>query len=615
MNPIERFHDYLASLEQRLRWKAWALGAAAIALAAFLGTLAGAFAANRYAFSEGSLFWARFALFLAIGFALVFGLVLPWLRVSRRRAASEAERRHPAFEQRLATLATSPEDGNPFRALLAEEALDRAAGFPPQRLVTPQTLLGLSLAGALGAGALLWLTLAGPGPLGYGAGLLWAGPPKDGGQSYYRILVQPGDRKVRKGADLVVEAQLLGFDAPEVRLLARPAGTSRWETLVMEPKEGVAGGYGFLLAGLSEPLEYLVEAGRVRSSLHNISVVDLPAVRKIRVTYNFPSWMNVRAQVEDPGGDLRAVEGTEAEILVETDRPLSQGLLLLDDGSRVALESRGGNLAAGRITIRKDGLYSIAAIDAGEPVRISDDYFIEARSETPPVVKVIRPGRDARVSPIEEVLVEVEATDDYGLGALQLHYSVNGGEEKTVSLLPRAGAREGRGTTLIALEDYKLQPGDLVSLYASARDARTTTRSDMFFIEAQPFEKEFSQGQTGGGGEAGGGGEQPAQISQRQKEIISATFNQIRTKKPPAALREDAEFLTGVQSKLSEQALSLAKRMQSRDLAGTNEEFKTFGPEMELASKSMPAASELLRNQRWRDALPAEQKALQHILR
>ena len=158
MNPIERFHDYLASLEQRLRWKAWALGAAAIALAALLGTLAGAFAANRYAFSEASLFWARFALFLAIGFALVFGLILPWLRVSRRRAASEAERRHPAFEQRLATLATSPEDGNPFRALLAEEAMDRAAGFPPQRLVSPHPLLGLSLAGY---NVLISLALAG----------------------------------------------------------------------------------------------------------------------------------------------------------------------------------------------------------------------------------------------------------------------------------------------------------------------------------------------------------------------------------------------------------------------------------------------------------------------
>lgn len=614
MNPIERFQQYLRSLEQRLRWKAWAMGAAALALAAFAGTLAGAWMANRYAFSEASLFWARFALFLAMGFAMVFGLVLPWLRATRRRAASEAELRHPAFEQRLATLATGAAEGSPFGALLAEEVLERAEAFPPERLAPARTLLGLSLAGAAGAGALAWLALAGPGPLGYGAGLLWGGTPKDSGQSYYRILVQPGDRKVRAGADLVIEAQLVGFDAPEVRLLARAAGAAKWEPLVMEPKEGVSGAYGFLLAGLSEPLEYLVQAGRVRSSVHRITLVDLPSVRNIRVTYNFPSWMNARAETEDPGGDLRAVEGTEAELLIETSRPLAQGLLVLDDGTRIPLQARSGNLSVGRVTIRKDGLYSVAALDEGEPVRISDDYFIEVRPETPPVVKIIKPGRDARVSPIEEVVVEVEAADDYGLRGLDLFYSVNGGEEKQVNLLPRAGSREGRGSTLIALEDYKLEPGDVIALYASARDARASTRTDIFFIEAQPFEKEFSQSQTSGGGQGEGGGQQ-TQISQRQKEIIAATWNQLRTRKPPAAVREDAEFLAGVQSKLSEQALSLAKRMQSRELAGTNEEFKTFSREMELASQAMVQAAGQLKNRRWRDALPPEQKALQHLLR
>jgi len=50
----------------------------------------------------------------------------------------------------------------------------------------------------------------------------------------------------------------------------------------------------------------------------------------------------------------------------------------------------------------------------------------------------------------------------------------------------------------------------------------------MVFIQADPFEREFSQSQQsgGGGGGGGGGGNQSAQISQREKEIISATFRQ-----------------------------------------------------------------------------------------
>ena len=47
----------------------------------------------------------------------------------------------------------------------------------------------------------------------------------------------------------------------------------------------------------------------------------------------------MKDQVEDPGGDLRAVEGTDAELAVETDRPLANGALLFDDGTKSLLRS------------------------------------------------------------------------------------------------------------------------------------------------------------------------------------------------------------------------------------------------------------------------------------
>ena len=104
----------------------------------------------------------------------------------------------------------------------------------------------------------------------------------------------------------------------------------------------------------------------------------------------------------------------------------------------------------------------------------------------------------------------VSASDEFGLGDITLHYSVNGGPEKTVSLLKQKGAKQADGSTMIALEDYKLVPGDLVSLYATAKDAHAEARTDMFFIQADPFEREFSQSQQAGGGGGGGGGMQQA---------------------------------------------------------------------------------------------------------
>ena len=72
-------------------------------------------------------------------------------------------------------------------------------------------------------------------------------------------------------------------------------------------------------------------------------------------------------------------------------------------------------------------------------MRLSDDYFIEARKDDAPTVKITRPGTDAKVNPIEEVNVTVTANDDFALEGVELHYSVNGGAEKVVPIPnPRA---------------------------------------------------------------------------------------------------------------------------------------------------------------------------------
>jgi len=47
--------------------------------------------------------------------------------------------------------------------------------------------------------------------------------------------------------------------------------------------------------------------------------------------------------------------------------------------------------------------------DQGQPVRLSQDFFIEANKANPPEVRIDRPDRDYRASPIEEVTVSVQS--------------------------------------------------------------------------------------------------------------------------------------------------------------------------------------------------------------
>ncbi len=619
MNPRESLAAYLNAMESRFRWGATARGLAIAALAALTATVCLVVLLNSVEFAAGFVTAARVVLFLSVAVALCFGLAAPLMALNRRRAAHRVEAKFPEFGERLVTFAEKENQAepDPFLPLLAADALKVTERVESSQIFPTSWIAGFASAALALAGTLAWLIFAGPGYMGYGANLLWAGPPRMDAPEMgltKGIKITPGNRKVRRKTDQLVSAELVGFHAPLVKMYARYHSGSKWEQAPMLP-QGQSNGYEFLFSGLPESVDYYVEAAGAKSKTFTLTAVDLPGVKKMRVTFQYPSWLGLKPVTEEPAGDLRAVEGTEAILSVETDKPLTTGVIVLDDGKKIELKAKEGNWLEARVPIQKDGLYYIAAMDEGQAVRLTDDYFIEARKDAEPTLRVRKPGRDLKVSPIEEVNFEIEATDDYGLQEMSLHYSVNGGDEKVVPL--GKGAKEIHGKTLLSLEDFKLVPGDVVSFYATAKDAKHVAQTDMYFLEAQPYEKEYSQSQQGGGG-GGGGGEEGGdnKVSERQKEIISATWNQLRNRfATPAQQKENAKFLSDQEAKLSEQAKSLAKRMRSRELTGGNQEFEQFAKNMDEAVKAMGSAVEKLKETKLQPSLPDQQKALQHLMR
>jgi hypothetical protein len=136
MNPLDRLTGYLAAVERRLRWLALSRGAAITAVAALGFTMAAVLVANKFAFAPPSVLASRLALFLGIAFALALGLIVPLVRINRRRAAREAEQRFPEFEERLLTLTERMRDNpaDPFLPLIASDSLRQAERAVPDRI-------------------------------------------------------------------------------------------------------------------------------------------------------------------------------------------------------------------------------------------------------------------------------------------------------------------------------------------------------------------------------------------------------------------------------------------------------------------------------------------------
>ena len=617
MSKQSELNLYIARLHGRLRVGVTLRGAAIFCFTALAVTVAAVLLLNRYAFPEHGVAGARGALIGLLALAAGLGVVWPLVRLTRGRAVAATERMHPELEQRLTTFHERSAANDPFRELLAADTLAVAEGAGPAAIVPGGRLFALAGAGAACLAVLSWLIAAGPGFMGYGASLLWRGAKKDVAPMY-GITVAPGDVAIRRNSDQLVTAELTNLRPDKVQLFARFASGKGWEPVAMQANaEGGAAAYHFLFAGLPENVEYYVAAGPLVSPHYKVRVVDLPSVKAIQVTYHYPKWTGMKAVTEEHSGDLRALEGTDAAIEVEMDRPLKDGLLTLDGGRTIQLKRGEGNKYTGDIRMEKDGAYHVAATDSGQAVRLSEDYFISTEKPTPPEVAIQRPGGDYRASPIEEVTVGVKAGAAFGLKDVHLHYSVNGGAEKEVSLLKEPGAKSSDGSHTLRLEDFKLVPGDLVSLYATAKDGHAEARTEISFIQADPFEREFSQSQqSGGGGGGGAGGQNQTEISKREKELIAATWKQENSK---TATPKDAavagQFLSDAQQKLRDQVLALSARMQSRDLSQANEEFTGFETDMQDAAKAMAPSTDKLKGMEWKEALSLEQKALQSLLR
>lgn len=617
MSNHNELNSYIGQLQERLRLGAWLRGAAIFTGTALAVTVALVLVLNRFAFPAHGVVAARLAIFVALAAVTLFGVAFPLVRVTRQWAVRNAEAANPGLQQRLTTFQEcARKGGDPFLELLAADTLTRTHQTRPSSLVPDNRLFALGGAGLACLMMLVWMIAAGPGYLGYGASLLWT---NQHAAPLYTIAVKPGDVTVRRNSDQLITAHVTGMRPAKAQLFAHYQSAPGWEpvTMLMQPDSKGQATYQFVFAGVPENIEYYVAAGPLASSHYKVRVVDLPTVKDLSVTYHYPPWTGMKSTTEKHSGDLRAIEGTEAAIEVEMDRPLRDGQLMLDDGQIIHLTRARGNAYRGSLQLKKDGTYHVVDTDGGQQVRLSEDFFIATDQAMPPEIAIDRPRGDYRASPIEEVTVGVKAADQFGLNDVHLHYSLNGGPNRDVNLLKQLGSKNADGSYTLPLEEFKLVPGDLVSLYATAKDGHSEARTDITFIQVDPFEREFSQSQqTGGGGGRGGGNQNQMEISKREKELIAATWKQQNDKTAtPKDAAAAGQFLSDAQRKLRDQVTALSLRMHSRDISEANQEFNDFDKDMRDAAAAMSPSAEKLKQMQWKDAIPLEQKALQALLR
>jgi hypothetical protein len=625
--------DLGSSLDRiRRRWRlAIALRAAGQALIAVALVNAAAALAAQWSNPPDGALMAMAAVTLVISLLIVAGAAWPLRRrPDDRQVARYIEEHCPDLDDTLVTAVDIRRNGGAdrgFAPLVVQAAAKRLEGVELSRICDPNDL---RRSAGLAAGGLVAFVL----------GAMLAAPLAETALqlAYVRLFpgsvtiqVRSGDLRVPAGKPVTLTASVAGRHGVLRRLAPTVTLESAQGQRATLPMTAGVAGYEVHITAVDRSFKYTVTAGPATSRSYAVTALFPARVQRIDLHYDYPSFSGLKPRDERDGGDVYAPAGTRVRLVVHTDKPIANGTLAFSEGKTSLPLARVGDRALqSTLTVKEEAAYRIGLIDADGLRSDGTEYFVRVMDDRPPDVHILRPSGDQGITSLEEVPIEARADDDFGIESFDMVYSVSGGPEKAVPFTSLGGTATARvGSRVLAVEDLRVKPGDVIAYYARARDvahakASTLARSEIFFLEVKPFNEEYSLAQSQA--MAASTGTQLEGLISAQKEIISATWNLERRTtagKSPA----DVKGVADAQAELKARAEQAAGQQRQRrrigqpflqvglPAAGQQEPRPTgSGDPVRDAVDAMGRALQQLSTQKTADAIPHEMAALNALL-
>lgn len=358
------------------------------------------------------------------------------------------------------------------------------------------------------------------------------------------IVVTPGDTQLERGSGLVISARF-GHPPPEASLvLISDSGKTQRLPMARTLSDPV---FGATLMEVAESATYRVEYSGRKTRDFKIRVFEFPALTRADADLVFPSYTGLTNRTIRDTLRVSAVEGSRLTYTLQLNKPVAQARMVGKERSLPLIVDTNAVAALGPVVLTNSARYSLQLIDAeGRTNKAPTEFVIQVLSNLPPELKITFPNGDPRVSRLEELQLQAEARDDFGMLKYGIGFGVTGQNPQFVELGQGAAANEKRQfNTQIALEKLGVEEDQLVSYFAWAEDygpdgLPRRTFSDIFFAEVRPFDEIFRQDQSGAsesqnqGQNGGQNGNQNPRLAELQKQIVIATWK-LQQAKPVAS--------------------------------------------------------------------------------
>ncbi|UCG46619.1 MAG: hypothetical protein JSU94_14060 [Phycisphaerales bacterium] len=553
-----------------------------------------------------------------------------------KAVARNIEQKHPDLKALLlAAIEQEPRGADGRLGYLQEkvigEALSHAKGHDWLRSVPTGRLV---LANVVRAAALLFLAvvlsrvLVSTLPSRRTGG---AGPARKG----YHVTVTPGDTTVERGAPVVILARFEGRVPAEATLVTSESGKGQVRVPLTKNLEDPV--FGGIIQQVGSDMLYRIEYAGASTRDYKIRTYEHPSLRTADAHIVYPSYTNLPDKTVKDTRHVSVIEGSQVTVKFTLNKPVASARLEAAEQPALDLSADGEypNVYTASMTATQSRRYELHLTDAeGHANKMPSRFTIDVHKNVPADLRPLFPNRDIVASALEELSLEAEASDDFGLAAFGLGYTLAGGQSSEVTLGPGEASKEKQQIRyLLALEELGARPDQLLTYYFWADDfgpdgGRRRTYSDMYFAEVRHFEEIFRESESfqdqaersqrerereqQDGQQQDRQGEQLARL---QKQIINATWNIKQQAERSGGVQDHKEDIDVVRQSQADAAEKAKSALAGAEDPPAIRALQDATKHMETSLEHLTKAAESLSADQLTPALGAEQSAYQELLK
>ncbi len=249
----------------------------------------------------------------------------------------------------------------------------------------------------------------------------------------YKLEASLGSTEWVKYKDIKIGASLFGGELPKQATIHHRLAGGDWQQTIIDLRNekhyfteiGDSVLFGTTLRQINKSFDYYIEAGRVKTDVFSVDVVDRPRVEAMKLSIFYPEYSKLPpTTIDENNGTFSALFGSRVNLKIETNLEVETAELIFSDSSRlpISLENKIGEVS---LKIDKSQSYHIRLRDhLGEKNPDPIEYYITAVADEFPSIDVIRPGFDVNLSDQMILPVKLHIFDDYGFSSLVMKYSV-----------------------------------------------------------------------------------------------------------------------------------------------------------------------------------------------